>query len=337
MTSKIVVAQPLHTSVLKHLEQYADVVMNAGPDPLSDQKLVDWCKDAHGVMVFMTEQIDEPFLRQCPNLKIVAGALKGYNNIDVAACGQRDIPVTVVPDLLTEPTAELAVGLMIAVSRNLNAGDRYVRSGAFQGWRPRFYGGSLSGANVLIIGAGAVGQAIMRMLTGFDCTCTYVDTKPLTAEQEALLGCQRAELEASLGQADFVVLAIHLTPETKHLVNRDFLDRMKSGSYLINPARGSVVNENDVAAALETGQLGGYAADTFEMEDWSLSDRPREIPAALRQSERTVLTPHIGSAVARTREEIELSAADSIIQVLQGQLPETVVNKKLLNRSYGSA
>ena len=336
MAKKIVVAQPLHESVLKRLQQHATVFMNSGPDPLSERELAEWCKDADAVMIFMTEQINDGFLQQCSKLKIVAGALKGYNNIDVAACGQRGILVTVVPDLLTEPTAELAIGLMIAVSRNLSAGDRYVRSGAFQGWRPRFYGGSLSKANVLIIGAGAVGQAIMRMLSGFDCKVTYVDTKPLKAEQEERLSCQCGELKSSLSQADFVVLAIHLTPDTKHLVDREFLSGMKKGSYLINPARGSVVNENDVATALESEHLGGYAADTFEMEDWALSDRPVEIPPALRQSEYTVLTLHIGSAVARIREEIEMSAADSIIQVLQGKFPDTVVNRKLLANSNGS-
>ena len=327
---KIVVTQPLHHPVLTLLQQHAQVAMNPGPTPLSQEDLIAWCKDAHGVMVFMTERIDETFLSACRQIRIIAGALKGYNNIDVAACTRRGIPVTVVPDLLTEPTAELTVGLMIAVARHLCAGDRFVRSGKFTGWRPHFFGGSLAGANILVIGAGAVGQAVLRMLAGFDCTRFYVDKKPLPSQREVQLGCRRADLETALPQADFVVLCIHLMPETKHLVDRGFLKKMKNGSYLINPARGSIVNEEAVAEALETGKLAGYAADTFEMEDWAEKDRPGSVPQALLRSEKSVLTPHLGSAVDQVRQAIEFSAAKSIIEMAHGNLPATTVNKDAL-------
>ena len=327
MSFKIVVAQPLHRSVLTRLRQHGTVAMNPGPDPFESEELMAECRDAQALMAFMTERIDDTFLEHCRDMKIIAGALKGSNNIDIAACSRRGIAVTVVPDLLTAPTAELTVGLMIAAARNMCEGERHVRSGSFKGWRPRFYGGSLAGATVLMIGAGAVGRMVMRMLAGFDCKLLYVDKVPLSPEEEAYLKCQRVDTDTALPDADFVVLGVHLLPETQHMVDDRFLERMQPGSYLINPARGSLVDEHAVIAALERGHLAGYAADTFEMEDWARRDRPKDIPQALLQCEQATLMPHIGSAVARVREEIELSAATSIIEAIQGKVPMHAVNK----------
>lgn len=330
MKFKAVVANRLHDPVRTFLEAHADVVMNDDAEPWTNAGLLARCADADAIMVFMTETIDAEFLDACPNLKVVAGALKGYNNIDVAACSARSVAVTIVPDLLTEPTAELAIGLMIAVARNIVPGDSFVRSGEFQGWRPRFYGGSIDGATVAVIGAGAVGRTVLRMLKGFNCQRLYVDKRPLAGECEAELDCRQVALDEALREADFVVLGLHLMPETLHLVDADFIARMKPGSYLINPARGSVVDERAVADALASGHLAGYAADTFEMEDWTLADRPQSIDGRLLASERTVLTPHIGSAVSNVRQAIERSAAESIVAVARGEIPATAVNSDRL-------
>lgn len=326
MSFEILVAQPIHAHVTEALQQHGEVWINPGPEPLSQSELMERSTNADAVMAFMTERIDEELLEACPKLRIIAGALKGYNNMDVDACTRRGIYVTVVPDLLTEPTAELTVGLMIAVARNMLPGDQYVRSGSFHGWRPRFYGGSLCGAKVAIIGAGAVGRTIMRMLTGFGCDLVYVDKKPLSTELEQQCACRQATLDDALAEADFVVLAIHLMPETHHLVNAKFLSSMKAGSYLINPARGSIVDEDAVVAALDSRRLAGYAADTFEMEDWAVSGRPEVIAEGLRIRENCILTPHIGSAVRSVRQQIEMSAAQSIIEVAEGRLPSGLVN-----------
>lgn len=330
MKFKAVVANRLHDPVRTFLEAHADVVMNDDAEPWTNAGLLARCADADAIMVFMTETIDAEFLDACPNLKVVAGALKGYNNIDVAACSARSVAVTIVPDLLTEPTAELAIGLMIAVARNIVPGDSFVRSGEFQGWRPRFYGGSIDGATVAVIGAGAVGRTVLRVLKGFNCQRLYVDKRPLAGECEAELDCRQVALDEALREADFVVLGLHLMPETLHLVDADFIARMKPGSYLINPARGSVVDERAVADALASGHLAGYAADTFEMEDWTLADRPQSIDGRLLASERTVLTPHIGSAVSNVRQAIERSAAESIVAVARGEIPATAVNSDRL-------
>ena len=326
MGFKIVVANQIHESVKHLLAGAGALVMNDFKVPWDATALSAHCVDANALMAFMTESIDAEFLDRCPELQIIAGALKGYNNIDVAACTERGVLVTNVPDLLTEPTAELTLGLMIGVARNLIPADRLARSDGFRGWRPNFYGGSLDGSTVGVVGAGAVGQAVLRRLIGFRCRCLYVDKRPLPPSAELELQAERSSLEAIQTQADFIVLALHLMPETYHLVNGAFLSRMKPSAYLVNPARGSLVDEAAVASALSDGRLAGYAADTFEMEDWALEGRPREIHPALRSSDRAILTPHIGSAVATVREAIERSAAESILAVRNGTVPDAAIN-----------
>ncbi|HTC32905.1 MAG TPA: NAD(P)-dependent oxidoreductase [Bryobacteraceae bacterium] len=273
--------------------------------------------DTEALMVFMPDSLDEASLRLLPNLKIVAAALKGCDNFDVEACTRLGIWFTIVPDLLTEPTAELALALMLGLARNVLAGDRLIRSGEFQGWRPILYGTGLAGSTVGIVGFGAVGRALARMLEGFSCRVLYCDPSVEGS----------TPLDIVLASSDFVLPLLPLTAGTFHLLGREALALMKRGAYLINVSRGSVVDEEAIADALESGHLAGYAADTFEMEDWARSDRPREIsPRLLRLTDRTLFTPHLGSAVASARREIERAAATNILQALGGERPSGAIN-----------
>ena len=326
----IVVAQPIEPATLARLEQCGRTRMNAGPEPFDAKQLATECRQARALMAFMTERVDEALLSQCPNLQIVAGALKGFDNIDVDACSKRGIAVTIVPDLLTEPTAELAIALMIDVARHARSADQYVRRGQFAGWRPTFFGRSILGSTIGIVGAGKVGQAIMQMLTGFRCTRLYYDTEPLASSTESQLGATFASLAEVQAKADFLVLALPLTDQTMGLVDASFIANMKPDSFLINPARGSLVVESAVADALDSGQLAGYGADVFECEDWARRDRPPSIEPRLLNADNTMLTPHIGSAVTSVRGAIVSSAADSIITVLGGAIPTTVINSNAL-------
>jgi phosphonate dehydrogenase len=282
----------------------------------------------------MTEQVDDALLSQCPKLRIIACALKGYDNIDVAACSKHGIWVTLVQDLLTAPTAELAVGLMIAISRNIVAGDKLIRTGIFAGWRPKHYGVSLDGSIVGLLGAGAIGKAIAHRLSGFKCQLIYHDKKRLSPEEEDSLRLHRAPFADVVRCSDFIVLALPLNAESHHLIDESLLQTVKPGCFLINPARGSLVDEEAVADALEGGRLGGYAADAFEMEDWATTNRPAAISSRLVGSEKTVLTPHIGSAVDSVRREIAMDAARNVVQCLEGKPPESAINKpEPINRS----
>lgn len=330
MRKKIVVPNWIEPEIIARLEAVGDVVANTELEPLAPDRFREVCRDASAVMAFMTESVDDDFLATCPDLEIVACALKGFDNFDVEACTRRGVLLTYVPDLLTEPTAELALGLMIALARNMRAADNYVRSGQFSGWRPRFYGGSLQGATVGVVGAGAVGRETMRLLSGFRGSRLYFDDTRLDPTTEKALTAHYAPLDELVATSDFVVLALPLTPRTLHIVNDDFLQRMKHGAYLVNPARGSLVDEAAVASALGRGDLAGYAADTFEMEEWHRLDRPRQIHPDILRSDRTVLSPHIGSAVTDVRYQIANSAAECIIARLTGERPKHILNPEAL-------
>jgi len=331
MYPKIVVANWVHAEVLNCLRPHGMVVANTTFEPWSRIELIDRCQGAEALIAFMPEMIDDEFLAACSGLRIIACALKGYDNFDVNACSRRRIWLTIVPDLLTAPTAELSIAMMIALGRNILRGDTFVGTGKFSGWRPRFYGHSLDGSVVGIIGAGAVGKAIAQRLSGFECRVLYHDNHKLDPNEEETFHTRYVPLLELQKHSEFVVLALPLTNKTIHLVNATFLSQMKPGSYLINPARGSLVDEAAVADALEDGHLAGYAADTFECEDWARPNRPGAVETRLRKAKNTVLTPHLGSAVDSVRREIALEAAESVVLCLQGMQPKGAVNGPFLS------
>ncbi|OBG19379.1 hydroxyacid dehydrogenase [Mycobacterium sp. 852002-51057_SCH5723018] len=326
MPFRVVITHRVHPEVLDLLGRSCEVIANQTPDSLTRSELLTRCRDADALLVFMPDRVDEELLRHSPRLSIVAGALKGYDNIDVAACTARGVWVSYVEDLLTAPTADLAVGLLIALDRRVLAGDTCVRSGRHRGWRPELYGGGLAGKQVGIIGMGALGRAVARRLLAFDAKLLYTDpdSLPVAAEQE--LGVRSVPLEILLECCTAVVLTAPLTAQTRHLIGPDALRRLPDGALLVNVGRGSVVDENAVADALAAGRLGGYAADVFAFEDRSDRSRPREIPAGLLTSDRTLFTPHLGSAVSDVRRQIESAAAQCILDVRAGKPPAVAAN-----------
>lgn len=284
-------------------------------------------------MTFMPDSVDEAFLRACPRLRVIGCALKGYDNYDVDACTRQGLWITNVPDLLTIPTAELTIGLLIGLTRNVLAGDRFVRGGSFNGWRPALYGSGLTGQTVGIIGMGAVGQAIAQRLVGYEMRVWYSDPIALPEEKETRWNVERVELPALLAASDFVVPMVPYHDKTLHMIDAHALAQMKPGAYLVNTCRGSVVDEQAVVEALASGRLAGYAADVFEMEEWARTDRPRSIPQALLEdTEHTLFTPHIGSAVDVVRLQIELEAARNILQALRGEVPQGAINRPQIRK-----
>lgn len=327
MKPKIVLTHWVHPEIIDYLQTTANVIPNTTRETLPREELLSRAKDADALMVFMPDSIDATFLDACPKLKIVGAALKGYDNLDVDACTQRGIWLSIVPDLLTIPTAELTIGLLLGLTRHMTEGDRRIRSGNFHGWRPELYGTGLTGRTLGIIGMGAVGRAIAKRLSSFDMKLIYCDNVALSDDQEQAWNARRVNLTELLATSDFVVPMVPMTPQTMHLFNTDTIGQMQPGTYLINACRGSVVDEQAVVEALRTGQLAGYAADVFEMEEWARPDRPDGIPRALLDnSAQTFFTPHIGSAVSEVRVEIERQAANNIIQALAGERPVGAIN-----------
>lgn len=324
----VVLTHRVHEEVIALLQQACRVISNDSTDSWPREKLTELAREADALMVFMPDSVDDDFLAQYPKLKIIAAALKGYDNFDVSACTRRGIWFTIVPDLLSVPTTELALGLMLGITRNVAAGNDLVRSGNFRGWRPSLYGSGLHGRTIGIAGMGKLGRALARLLAGFNVRLIYADTVALAAEEEVLLRVHRLGFNEMLEQSDIVVALLPLNDSTLHVVNAAAIAQMKPGSSLVNVGRGSVVDEEAVADALESGHLAGYAADVFEMEDWARMDHPPTIsPRLLRHTDRTLFTPHLGSAVDSVRLQIELAAAGNIISALAEERPADAVNE----------
>ena len=226
---KILVTQRIHEEVRQRLSAYGDLEMNTGPDPWPQSEVIRRAAHATALMGFMTDQIDDELLRAAPQLKIVACALKGYDNYNVPACTQAGVWVSIVPDLLTEPTAELALGLAITLARKVRQGDAYVRSGRFEGWRPHFYGTGLHGSVAAVVGLGQVGHAIVQRLSGFGCA------RILGVDPDAQpSGLEMVALETAIGLADYLFVAVALAPGTHHLIGQKQLAQAKAGHILVN-------------------------------------------------------------------------------------------------------
>jgi phosphonate dehydrogenase len=332
MPPKIVITNRVHPDVIELLQARCRIEVNLEREPWSCGEIIERARDAIGMMVFMTDCIDGDFLTRCPNLRIIASVLKGYDNFDVDACSQNGVWFTVVPNSLTAATAELTVGLMIGISRHLVEADAYVRR-SYEGWRPIFYGHGLEHSTVGILGMGAIGQAVAKRLRGFDCRTLYFDERQITANEAISLGVRFAPFEELLKTADFLVIALPLTGRTQHIINADAISNMKENCYIINSARGSIVSEEAVADGLASGKLAGYAADVFEMEDWARKDRPKAIcPRLIEDARRTLLTPHVGSAESRARYVAEMEMARSVLDYLDGRAPRGAINNPSISR-----
>lgn len=325
MTADIVVTHRIFPETARKLS-VAGKLRAPSTEQFARKELHEALAPARAVMVFMPDRVDADFLAAAPDLLVVAAALKGYDNIDVEACAARGVWVSIVSDLLTAPTAELAIGLLIGLARHLREADLYVRSGDFRGWTPRFYGLSLEDSTVGIIGMGAVGRAVARRLSGFSCRILYCDERPIATRSAGIVADERS-LEALLAESDVVVLCLPLREGTRHLLNAARVAQMRPHALLINPARGSLVDETAVAQALTQGRLGGYAADAYELEDLSRQDRPCAIAPALLAHPHTLFGAHIGSATIAARRAIEARAADNIIDALAGRAPRDAINR----------
>ncbi|WP_037063002.1 NAD(P)-dependent oxidoreductase [Pseudonocardia acaciae] len=323
---RVVVTHWVHPDVTARLAEFCRPVGPSREQGVwSRAEVLARAGEADGLVACMADRVDDELLAACPRLRVVSGVFKGHDTIDVAACVRRGVQATVLAELLTAPTAELVVGLTLALRRRLVEGDAWVRSGRHTGWRPRFYGGGLAGACVGIIGMGRIGRAVASRLSGFEAAVVYSDPVPLPEAEERRLGARRVTLPELLAGSDVVVPLVPLTERTRHLVDAEALGRMRPGACVVNASRGSVVDEHAVAEALHGGRLGGYAADVFAFEDTAASNG---IPAGLLEHPRTVFTPHLGSAVGEVRREMGLAAAEQVRDALAGRHPDGAITPR---------
>ena len=256
-------------------------------------------------------------LKNLPKLRIVANVAVGYNNVDIVAAEMRGVLVTNTPGVLTDATADLTWALILAAARRVVEGVDLVRSGRWTGWHPeQLLGLELRGRTLGLLGAGRIGQAVGRRAPAFGLRVVYAARTP-KPDFERDTGATRVDISRLLAESDVVSLHAPSTPETKGIINADTLARMKRGAILINTARGDLVREEAVAAALERGHLGAAGLDVY-------TDEPAIHPRLLA-APRTVLLPHIGSATAETRHHMAAIAVANVQAVLSGKPPLTPV------------
>lgn len=260
------------------------------------------------------EPVDEALLDRCPRLRVVAVIAVGFDRVDVAACRRRGVLVTHTPDVLTEATADLTFALLLSVARRVVEGDRLVREGAFPAWSPTtLLGAQVHGATLGVVGFGRIGRAVARRAGGFSMRVLAAHPTPI----EAGAGVEQCSLDSLLERSDFVSLHAPLREGTRGLIGREQLRRMKRGAFLINTARGALVDEEELVRALSERHLGGAGLDVFAHEPL--------VPESLARSPHVVLTPHIGSADADARAKMAALAVDNVLAVLRGDAPRTPV------------
>ena len=313
----VVVTRRLPAPVETELTRTFDARLNRDDHPLTPAELQDALRSADALLPTVSDRITAATLAVEPlRTRILANYGVGFNHIDVAAAKARGVVVTNTPEVLTDDTADDAIMLMLMVARRAGEGERQVRSGAWTGWRPtHLLGTKVSGKTLGLIGLGRIGRAVARRARhGFGMRVVFHDPYPPPAEVVAELAAEpRATVEDVLREADFVSLHSPATPETRHLMNAARLALMRPTAFLINTARGDIVDEAALVAALERRHIAGAALDVYEKE-------PLVTPALLTM-ENVVLLPHLGSATQETRVAMGMRALDNLMAFFAGSAP----------------
>ncbi len=323
MPEKIVIAAALPGAPYDRFAGRHELVLPTDGVVMESHELAAALEGATALVPLLIHRVDADLLDRAPGLRIVANVAVGYDNVDVAAATERAVVVTNTPDVLTEATADLAWALMLGLARELIPNDRYLREGRYRRWLP----GALLGADVYgrtlgIVGLGRIGQAVARRAKGFGMRTLYHQPRRLDPALEESLDVRWETLEALLAESDFVSLHCPLSEATGHLIDAAALAQMKPTAFLINTARGPVVDEKALAQALEAKTIAGAGLDVYEHE-------PTVEPALLSQAQ-AVLLPHVGSATRSTREAMARLAIEAVDDLLAGRRPKHPVNPEVL-------
>ena len=289
------------------------------PGPVPRTELLGRVADCEALICVITERVDQELLAAASKLRAAATVSVGYDHIDLAACTRRRVVVTNTPGVLDDTTADLAWALLMALARRLVEGDAWIRSGGWNGWDlDQLLGDDVHGKTLGIIGFGRIGQRMARRALGFDMRLLYASRHRAAAEVERELRAEFVEMDRLLGASDFVSLHVPLLPETRHLISKASLAKMKPSAFLINTTRGPVVDEAALVEALAAGQIAGAGLDVFEHEP--------QVHPGLRPLKNVVITPHLGSASLQTRTKMAVMAVENAVAVVQGRRPPNALN-----------
>jgi glyoxylate reductase len=320
---RVYLTQPIAHEALARLRAAAEVEMNRDPlHMVTRDELVAGMREAEVLFCLLHDRVDADALEAAPRLRLIASMAITPANVDVAAATARRIPVTVIPPLVTEATADVTFALLLAVARRVVEADGLLRSGVFPGSQSAYLvGGAVHGKVLGIVGLGGIGTAVARRARGFGMRVLYTKRRRLSPADEQALGVTFTSLHRLLEDADVVSIHAPQTPETHHLIGEGELRRMRPTAYLINTSRGPLVDEEALVRALTEGWIAGAGLDVYEHE-------PR-VSAGLLALRNVVLTPHIGSAERETRETIAGVVVDNILAFARGDRPPNVMNPEV--------
>ena len=285
---------------------------------LTKEELKQKVSGSDAVISYLTDRIDQDIIDRGTKLKIIANYGAGFNNIDVTYASERGIWVTNTPNVLHETTADLTWAMILGAARRIVSADRYMREGKFQGWGAKlFLGGDVYEKTLGIIGLGEIGRSVARRAIGFNTRTLYHQRNCLPKEEERELNVEFSSLEKILRESDFLTLHVPLTDETEYMIGNDEIALMKKTAYLIHTARGKILDDYALVAALREGRLAGAALDVYE-------DEP-ELTEGMRELDNLMILPHIGSASFETRDKMALLVADNILDALSGKTPRSLV------------
>ena len=319
----VLIARAVFPEVVDRLRRHFEVEDNPADVIYTKKQLIERLRGKQGAFTTGSERIDAEVLAANPQLKAVCNMAVGYNNFDIAACTAAGVLATNTPDVLTETTADFGFALMMATARRMAESERFLRRGEWTKWAYDMYTGSdVHGATLGILGMGRIGQGIARRgALGFGMKVIYHNRSRLTPEQEAPIGARYVDKAALLREADHLVLVLPYSAESHHAIGAAELELMKPTATLTNIARGGIVDDAALAAALQSRRIAAAGLDVFEGE-------PAVHPGLL-QVPNVVLTPHIASASVATRLAMANLAADNLIAALTGGTPPTLINPEV--------
>ena len=325
---RVFVTQPIAESALKRLREVAEVEVNPDLSRVLDKaKLIEAVQRCDILISLLHDTVDAEVLAANPNLKAVSAMNITQDLIDLDEATRRGIPVTNIPAIVTDATADIAFGLLLAVARNIVFGDRLFRSGIYPGSQSNHLAGAaVTGRTLGLVGFGRVGQAMARRSRGFDMKILYTDPRRLPPQLERNFDARFRSLDDLLREADFVSLHAQMSPQTRHLMSDHQFSLMKPSAYVINTARGAVIDEMALVRALKDKKIAGAGLDVFEHE-------PQVAPELVTMP-NVVLTPHLGSAVLSLREGMANIVVDNAIALIEGRSPVSCLNPQVLKKLF---
>ena len=308
---------------LEPLKNGNELIISEFDRPLTPEELIEKAKGVDAVLSLLTDKIDGEVMDAIgPQLKVVSNYAVGFDNINISDATDRGIVVTNTPcEEVDEAVAEHTWALMAALTRRIVEADEATRRGMYKGWEPdMFLGTSLIGKTLGIVGLGGIGSMVARRATGYKMNIIYTK-RTRDTENEQKLGVKFCSLDELLAASDIVTLHVPLTDETRHMINKETLAKMKKGSFLINTARGPIVDEHDLVESLRSGHLAGAALDVYDNEP--------NIDPELIGMPNVITTPHIASATYEAREAMADLAVSGILDTLSSKEPTNIVNKEV--------